>query len=450
MLTLALFALSLATAPQEPSVAAVKLPKHPVAALEAAIDLPTPGLRAAAATELAQREMPLKQWLAAAKALRLRTSGGERLDARTVRYKPRIDVMGGLRTAEILVRTPPKATTGPQPALFCWHAAGGDGASSMRMWTKLADRFGLLLVAPTETYELYRKQGWSYHPDGYIAMQAALRFVRRHYDVDEDRIIVAGLRGGGHMAWDVGLRFADQFAALLPANGSPRLGTPYRDSNMAFLESIAHVPVRSLHWGELEAAQIDNVKRAVDVLRGAGATDAHRVVYDSQDDALNPLALHWVGFFAARRTVPDRLVKYPDLAWSPHRLDFGRHHWVEVLKYDRKVRIPFPPTVKAARWRKLDAAGRLAYMDQYLRDSLPRIEVRAGKKPGEFDVEDRHIRSFRLLLTPELMGKQETVIVRWRGHTLEKPFEPSAEVFLRDFVERFDRTFLPIAEVRLP
>jgi poly(3-hydroxybutyrate) depolymerase len=437
--------------PQEP---VVDLPKYPVAALAAAVDLPTVELRAAAADELAKRSVPLKHWLDAARSLPLRHSEAERFDEQTLRYRMRITVLGGLRDAEVLVRTPSGAPRtgpqpGPQPVLLCWHPAGGDGASSVRMWATLADRYGLLLVAPTESYEPYREQGWSYHPDGYEAMQAQLRFVRRHYDVDEDRIMLAGLRGGGHMAWDVGFRYADQFAAIVSANGSPRLGLPERDSNMIFLGSAPQMPVRSLHWGEQEPAQTNNVMRAIEVLHSFGATDANRLVCNSQLDALNPNGSGWDAFFATRRTVPNRLVKFPDRAWTPHRHDFGRHHWLEVLRYDRRVVVPFPPKVSASKWGRLDAAGQLAYLDQYLRDSLPRLQVTMSA-PGEFDVEDRHIESFRLLLSEDRIGEKGKVTVRWRGHVIKMQAEPSARVFLREFVERFDRTFSPIAEVRLP
>lgn len=79
---------------------------------------------------------------------------------------------------------------------------------------------------------------------------------------------------------------------------------------------------------------------------------------------------------------------------------------------------------------------------------MPRIEIDAVT-PGRFDVKDRHIDSFRLLLTRELIGDAEAIEVRWRGRRFKLPVKPSTEVFLRDFVERFDRTFLPIAEVVL-
>jgi poly(3-hydroxybutyrate) depolymerase len=434
--------------PQEPSKAAVTLPKYPVAALAAAVDLPTHQLRAAAAVELAKRSVPLAQWLEAATSLPLRKSASERFDDDTVRYVAELAVMGSSSKGEILVRTPPGEHEGRWPVLFCWHPAGGRGADSLRMWATLADRYGLLLVAPTEAYEPYRKQGWSYHPDGYERVQEALRFVRRHYDVDEDRIMLAGLRGGGHMAWDVGIRFADQFAAILPANGSTRLGTPFRDSNMAYLESIANVSVRSMHWGQLEDAQVNNVNRSIEVLRQFGAKNANHLEHVSQLDALNPSLPGWGAFFASKRTVPKLLVKFPDRAWTPHRREFGRHHWLDALEYDRRVRVPFPPKVSAAKWRKLDEPGRLAYLDQYLRDMLPRIEA-SMTAPGLFAVKDRHITSFRLLLSQDMIGKQQTVVVRWRGRTIRQRATPSAEIFLREFVERFDRTFLPVVEVRV-
>ncbi len=46
--------------------------------------------------------------------------------------------------------------------------------------------------------------------------------------------------------------------------------------------------------------------------------------------------------------------------------------------------------------------------------------------------------------------RTDTVEVRWRGHVLQQPAPLDATVPLREFVERFDRTLLPVAEVKLP
>ncbi len=433
--------------PQEPAPVAVTLPKYPVAALQAAVDMPTYRQRASAIRELVKRSIPLNQWVAASKALRLRKSKSERFDDQTVRYKAPIEVVGHLQDVEILVRTQPESPIGPQPVLFCWHAAGGDGASSLRMWATLADRYGMMLVAPTDSSEAYREDGWSFHRQGYELVQGALRFVRRHYDVDEDRIMLAGTQAGGDLAWDVGIRISDQFAALLPANGSPRLGNPYGKSNMAYLESITEVPVLSMRWG-LNGVETRTVDRSIEVLRQFGAQHADHFGFASQLNALNPNLPGWEDLFASRRTAPDALVKFPDCAGEPHRRDFGRHHWLEVLDYDRKAKVPFPPKVPASKWRKLDDAGRLTYLDQYLRDALPRIEARRTG-PGQFTVKARDIAAFRLLLSKEMLGDQVKVAVSWRGRTIRRSVVFSPEVFLREFVERFDRTFLPVAEVIL-
>lgn len=433
--------------PQQPAPVVVTLPKYPVAALQAAVDLSTYQQRTSAVRELVKRSIPLNQWVAASKALRLRKSKSERFDDQTVRYKVPIEVAGYLQDVEILVRTQPESPIGPQPALLCWHAADGDGASSLRMWATLADRYGLILVAPTISSEAYREDGWTSHRQGYELVQGALRFVRRHYNVDEDRIMLAGTRAGGDLVWDVGIRVSDQFAALLPANGSPRLGNPYGESNMAYLESITAVSVLSMRWGRADA-EITTVDRSIEVLRQFGAQHVDHFGFASQLNALNPNLPGWDRLFSSRRTAPDVLVKFPDCAGEPHRRDFGRHHWLEVLDYQRKAKVPFPPKVPDRRWRKLDDAGRLTYLDQYLRDALPRLEVRRSG-PGQFTVKDREIASFRLLLSKKMLGEQAKVAVRWRGRTIRRPVVFSPEVFLREFVERFDRTFLPVAEVIL-
>lgn len=452
MLTLVIFACVLpgnsGLLPQVPEPVAITLPKYPVAALQAAIDLPTYRQRALAVSELAKRSVPLKQWIDASRSLRLRASKSHQFDSQTVRYKMRFEGADGLRDAELLVRTQPEVGAGPQPVLFCWHAAGGDGASALRMWATLADRYGLLLVAPTNFSEAYRKDGWSYQRDGYELVQGALRFVRRHYDIDEDRVMLAGTYAGGDLVWDVGIRFADQVAALLPANGSPRLGDPYQESNMAYLESITQVPVLSMNWGPQEGVEISTVRRSIEVLRQFGSPDADHLDFASQLNALNPNLPGWEGLFSSRRTTPKTLVTFPDCAWASHRRGFGRHYWLEVLDYDRLAKVPFPPKVPERKWRKLDDAGRLSYLDQYLRDSLPRLEV-CCTGPGQFTAKDRDIDSFRLLLSKEMIGEQGKVSVRWRGRTIRQSVVLSPEVFLREFVERFDRTFLPVAEVLL-
>ncbi|HLQ39310.1 MAG TPA: hypothetical protein VK348_15985, partial [Planctomycetota bacterium] len=69
---------------------------------------------------------------------------------------------------------------------------------------------------------------------------------------------------------------------------------------------------------------------------------------------------------------------------------------------------------------------------------------------GRFSVEAAGVRKFRLLLLREMLGKDGSVEVRWAGKTYKHKPTADAAVLLREFVERCDRTFLPVAEVVVP
>jgi len=63
---------------------------------------------------------------------------------------------------------------------------------------------------------------------------AALNDAQKHYMIDRDRVILAGLSYGGLGVWEIGARHRDRFAALVPVSG---LG----DDEAA--KSLASVPV---------------------------------------------------------------------------------------------------------------------------------------------------------------------------------------------------------------
>ena len=50
----------------------------------------------------------------------------------------------------------------------------------------------------------------------------ALRWARRTANIDEDAIFLGGASRGGHLTWDVALRWPDVYAGLVPCIGGPR------------------------------------------------------------------------------------------------------------------------------------------------------------------------------------------------------------------------------------
>lgn len=445
---LALTSMSLAFA-QQPGAAAAA---PPAAAIASMLDLVSPAERRAAADALAARsDVTLAQWLAAIQAVPRRSDGIETLDERTMRLRVTGWVNGTRRDLEILVRLPAEHATkpGPWPLLLVGHETAADGASALRDWAPLADRFGCLLAAPTEPYEPYRQEGWAYLPDARQAVLEALRAVQRRFDVDEDRIVLAGIGRGALMTWDIALRNPDRFAALVPANGSPRLGNVPFENNLRYLEALAPVTIRALQWPSIDPGMAANTRRAFAVLAKLGARDAGLDPVEGLAVALAPDAAAWDRVFAARRAAGATLVRLPDLDEAPRPRDFGRCHWLEVVEVDPKATIPWPMRVDARRWNQVDADGKRAAQDDWLRDHAARLQV-ARRAPGVFTATDRGIVKFRLLLTPELVDQQGQVTVQWAGKTYAKPARPSAAVLLRDFAERVDRRYLPTIAIAVP
>ena len=69
---------------------------------------------------------------------------------------------------------------------------------------------------------------------------------------------------------------------------------------------------------------------------------------------------------------------------------------------------------------------------------------------GRFEARGTGVKRFRLLLTVDDFDAGSHVEVLFNGRRYRRRVEASEKVLLREFAERFDRTFLPIAEVRIP
>jgi len=78
-----------------------------------------------------------------------------------------------------------------------------------------------------------------------------------------------------------------------------------------------------------------------------------------------------------------------------------------------------------------------------------RLEVERTE-PGVYVAKSRGVRKFRLLLDRDAFDPRTPVRVTWNGRARTHRLTRSARVLCEEFVERFDRTFLPVAEFRVP
>jgi dienelactone hydrolase len=403
------------------------------------VDLPSPAARAAAVHELAQRrDADVPAWLAA-----METFG--RFDAlvpgvSTERVELWIGGEASERTdLELYV---PKAydAARPAPLLVFLHGAGGSGAGLTSTWRPIAEALGLLVLAPSEAGS---NAGYDYTDRERNSVLSAIRWARRRCNVDELRIFLAGASRGGHLAWDLALRHPHRFAALAPMTGGPRVELAGGRNNFRYLENLLELPIRDLQGAQDDPLLLANLRAAFARLARWKARDAELVLFPDLGHDFRMEAVDWRAFLgsARRESEPRRVLR------SAARAGEGRAAWLEVLELERGVEEVFVPKLPKATYDALSAQERVEAVGKLVDERTGRVEAELAG-PGKVKGKASRVTALRVLFTEAMLGdarEAKVEIGALRGRASAKP---SAEVLLCEFVERFDRTFLPVVEVR--
>lgn len=107
------------------------------------------------------------------------------------------------------------------PLVVLLHGAGGDETNFVeayqQRWPKLAEERGYILASVNGRGPLsgYRKEN-----GGEQDVVDVMELVKARYSVDPARVYIGGHSMGGAGTWQVGLKYADKFAGLIPIAGS--------------------------------------------------------------------------------------------------------------------------------------------------------------------------------------------------------------------------------------
>jgi polyhydroxybutyrate depolymerase len=141
----------------------------------------------------------------------------------------RQSMQAGGAPREYLVRTPQHAGASPRPLVILLHGHGGSAvqltgergrAAPYRRWAAIADREGLVLIAPDGLKGADERSGWNdcrrdaaTNPSGddVAFIEALIAASARQHGADAQRVFVVGTSNGGMMA----LRLAIERPALL-------------------------------------------------------------------------------------------------------------------------------------------------------------------------------------------------------------------------------------------
>ncbi len=406
------------------------------------VDLPTASARAAAARALAERDGVTVEALLAA----CRSFGAFETAAPGTRREVVSLAVGDAREETEIHAYVPKGydPTKAAPLLLLLHGAGGDGDGLHRLFGDVPDRLGAVVIAPTEAGP---NEGYAFSRRERLAGMAVLRHARRHFHVDESRVLVAGVSRGGHMAWDLILRYPDVFAAAAPMIGGPRLLIGNGQNNLRYLDAVLPLPIRDLQGAKDDPRLVADLRLAFRRLKERKAADAQLLEFDDLGHSFRMAAVDWAEFLggARRDPRPERVVCLSAGGPSAASED-GRAFWAQILATGKDVEEDFVPKVRKSEWDRLDDDGKRRWMNDEAEKRTARLEV-TRKGVGRFTAKARGVERFRLLLEAGDFDPAKPVEVAVGPRTIRTRVAANARVLLEEFAERFDRTFLPVAEV---
>lgn len=400
--------------------------------------------RRAAADQLALRSgTPIEEWISEIQGMRPYLEGSPKSPGSHSVHEA-LQVLDSIEETDLQVYVPNSLVdhVGPAPLLLAFHGTGGNGKEVEPMWRDVAERLGMLVLAPSEAG---KNEGYAFSARERGAAWSALRWAKLNYFVDDNRIFATGISRGGHLAWDLALRHPDLFAAIAPMIGGPRFQLDHGQNNLRFLENVANLPIRDLQGAKDDPGLVANVRLAFARLDRLKAVDAKLLEFPELGHAFDFGAVDWNQFFGSARKnpVPDRVVL---LAARP---DDACAFWVQITRLSNDVTEDVAPKVVASTWNALDENGRRKLLEQEVEKHTARLEVkRTGV--GKFAATGERVAGFRLLLSASMFDPAKPVQVLFGGKLVEKKAKPDARVLLETFVERLDKSFLPVAAIDVP
>ncbi len=169
--------------------------------------------------------------------------------------------IGGVdRTYALYV--PQTAAAGGAPLLVLLHGSGGSGLRIAQLWKDMAERNGIVLLAP----DAFRNDRWRLREDSPEVIHAIIDAACAPVPVDGRRIYLFGQSGGAVYALLLGMLEAPYFAAVAVHAGSWRNAQDYNAIKFARRK----IPVAIIIGSEDEFFSVASVRRTEDALRTAG------------------------------------------------------------------------------------------------------------------------------------------------------------------------------------
>lgn len=212
---------------------------------------------------------------------------------------------------------------------------------------------------------------------------AILDVLKRHYNVDENRVTLAGISDGGAGTYFFAFKQPTEWAAFLPYIGHPGVLRNTRSGSGYALhfENLMNKPLYIVNGGADTLYPASSVAAFIEVLREMGVQHTWRVIENGGHDMVwypeETAALEQFRQNNPRDPLPDQV------QWVADRADrFNRNHWIVINQLRR-------PSQAAM--------------------------LKVTREGNEFDVSAQGVSRFTLLLSPEEVDFSAPVTVRING-----------------------------------
>lgn len=321
------------------------------------------------------------------------------------------------------------------PAVLTMHGTGERGPSQRARWAG----YPVIVIAPEEQEKLQGK-GWGSSEQERSLNLEALAQATKRFRIDPDRVFLAGVSRGGHATWEIGLLFADRFAALNPNAGGPR------QVNWGYLGNLGKLPMLQTLGAHDQDKLVAAVREAVKTLTAAGCD----ITYHEDPDAG-----HGVGYaddveFAKwmqskrRDLFPSRVVH------AFCRPGQGRAYWLEATKLAAGVVDPAekPPAIAFKPGEEPSEEKKEEMFRKKVADGLARFE--GTVTGGKIEIATRKVTEMTVYLSSRVVPLDAPVEIWVNGRKkFSGMVSPDPVKLLRHVRETGDRGRLFSASVKV-
>lgn len=303
--------------------------------------------------------------------------------------------------------------------------APGGGANEAGMFSPAVESLGLIVVGPST----YDRVEWG-TPACRGLIHHTLDFLKQYFNVDENRVYIAGDSDGGRGTYALLETETTFFAAAVPVIGAPGGVTRYAN--------LRNLPIFAINGETDTIFKIDGVRRAVKGMQASGIDLTWKLLEGKGHDPRF--------FLTYREEVCAFLKKHPREPF-PKRV-----HWqVGASTGDEAPAFP----ANTIRWLRIAETGSSSSRGEFedgegslIQGSLPRIE--GAYEGNRIDIKTRGVKRYSVLISDEMLDLSKEIEIHTNGKlSYRGRVEPDARLILEEARRFKDRKLVFVNRVEV-